>query len=455
MTAFAGITALLLVSIFLPIFDQYTECPLYIHYESPAFWACFIGFILVTGVLAGTWPAMVLSSFRPVAVLKGRMANVLSTILARKVLVVFQFSIAIVLIVSTVIVVRQLDYGRNRQVGYDRDRLLNISINSDNFLNHCDVFRSELLSSGAAAAVTETYSPLTENWGMTIDLKFQGSENLPPTRVNRYCESGGLVATTGMHLSTGRDIDLRRYPTDVNACLLNEAAVTAMQFKDPVGQVIKDGKDTLHVVGVVANYIQESPFSHIQPMLIRGMRPGSWMGTIVVRLNGHHPINQDLAEAEKLFRQFEKAYPFEYSFVDEDYAHKFHLEQDAGTIAALFAGLTIFISCLGLFGLAAYTAQGRIKEIGIRKVLGASIANISVLLSRDFVRLVALAILVAIPVSWVVMSSWLDNYEYHIPMTWDIFALSGAAAIFIALATVSYQTIKAALTNPVKNLRTE
>jgi ABC-type antimicrobial peptide transport system permease subunit len=178
------------------------------------------------------------------------------------------------------------------------------------------------------------------------------------------------------------------------------------------------------------------------------------MNNIIVRLNGHHPIQQDLAETEKLFRQFEKAYPFQYSFVDEDYGHKFRIEQNAGTLATLFTGLIIFVSCLGLFGLAAYTAQARVREIGIRKVLGATVTSISLLLSREFMRLVAIAILVAIPISWGVMANWLDNYEYHISISWDIFALSGATALLIALATVSYQTIKAAVANPVENLRT-
>jgi putative ABC transport system permease protein len=177
------------------------------------------------------------------------------------------------------------------------------------------------------------------------------------------------------------------------------------------------------------------------------------MGVMLIRLNGRRPLQQDLATAEKVFRKYNPLYPFEYSFVEEDYASKFQFEQFIGRLSALFAGLVIFISCLGLFGLAAFTARARIKEIGIRKVLGASVTSISLLLSKDFIRLIILSILVAVPVAWLLMDNWLTAYDYRISITWDIFALAGAGAILIALATVSYQAIKAALANPVKNLR--
>ena len=451
--ALAGIIALLLVQLTLPAYDNFVQLPLHLDYRDPGFWALFAGFILLTGILAGSYPAFVLSSFRPVAVLKGQITNLRSARLPRKVLVVFQFTIAITLIISTLIVLRQIEYGQARQIGYDRDHLVNISISSDNLRNHADIVRNELLSSGAAVAATEAYSPLTNNWGMTIDLRFQGSENIPQDRVNRCYEGGGLVATAGMHLAQGRDIDPIHYPTDSSACLINEAALAYMKFQDPIGQVIRDGDYTLHVVGVIKNYIQESPYQPIRPMIIEG--PARiWMGVILVRLNGHHPIAQDLAITEKIVRKFEPLYPFRYSFVDDDYARKFNVEQFIGRLAAIFTGLVIFISCLGLFGLAAYTARARIKEIGIRKVLGASATNISLLLSKDFVRLIALSILVAIPVAWLAMDNWLSSYDYHISITWDIFALAGAGALLIALATVSYQAIKAALANPVNNLRT-
>ncbi|HUB61004.1 MAG TPA: ABC transporter permease [Puia sp.] len=448
----AGATALLLVQFTLPAFARLTQTPLQIDYHDPRFWLTFIGFIFVTGILAGSYPAFVLSSFQPVSVLKGRIDNLLSTALARKALVVFQFSTAIVLIISTIIVTRQIEYARTRQTGYNRDHLINMMYFNDSERKQSDLIRNELLASGAATSVTKAYGPLTDNWGSTIDLKYAGRDPSVKMQVNRYAEDGGLVKTAGMQLVRGRDIDPVNYPTDSTACLINESAAAAMNFKDPIGQLITEDQVTYHVVGVIKNFIQESPYHSIRPMIIEGA--GHYMGVLLIRLNGRRPIQEDLATAEKIFHKYVQLYPFEYSFVEEDYATKFQAEQFVGRLSALFAGLVIFISCLGLFGLAAYTAHARIKEIGIRKVLGASAANVTLLLSKDFIKLIALSILVAIPVAWLLMDNWLGAYDYRISITWDIFALSGAGALLIAFATVSYQAIKAALANPVNNLRT-
>jgi putative ABC transport system permease protein len=453
MAVFGGLIALLLVQLALPAFNRFTQSPLRLDYHDPRFWLSVIGFIAITGILAGSYPAFILSSFKPVSVLKGRIDNLLSTAIARKALVVFQFSTAIVLIISTIIVTRQIEYARTRQTGYNRDHLINIMYFSDSERKQSDLIRNELLSSGAATSVTKAYGPLTDNWGSSMDLKYAGKDPSVKIQVNRYAEDGGLVNTAGMQLVRGRDIDPANYPTDSTACLINESAVAAMNFKDPIGQLITEDQITYHVVGVIKNYIQESPYHSIRPMIIEGA--GHFMGVMLIRLNGRRPLQEDLATAEKVFRKYIPLYPFEYSFVEEDYAAKFQFEQFIGRLSALFAGLVIFISCLGLFGLAAYTAHAQIKEIGIRKVLGATVTDISLLLSRDFIRLIALSIVVAVPIAWLLMDNWLSVYDYRIPITWDIFALAGAGALLIALGTVSYQAIKAALTNPVKTLRTE
>jgi hypothetical protein len=450
---FAGLAALFLVQLALPAFDRFTETPLQLDYSDPRFWLAFIGFIGITGILAGSYPAFVLSSFKPVSVLKGRVNNLLSAINARKALVVFQFSTAIVLIISTIIITRQIEYARTRQTGYNRDHLINMMYFSDSERKQSDLIRNELLSSGAATSVTKAYGPLTDNWGSSMDLKYAGKDPSVKIQVNRYAEDGGLVKTAGIQLVRGRDIDPANYPTDSTACLINESAVAAMNFKDPIGQLISEDQITYHVVGVIKNYIQESPYHSIRPMIIEGA--GHYMGVMLIRLNGRRPLQQDLATAEKIFRKYIPLYPFEYSFVEEDYATKFQFEQFIGRLSALFAGLVIFISCLGLFGLAAFTAHARIKEIGIRKVLGASVTSISLLLSKDFIRLIILSILVAVPISWLLMDNWLTAYDYRISITWDIFAVAGVGVLLIALATVSYQAIKAALTNPVKTLKTE
>ncbi len=447
----AGITAILLVQLVLPAFDSFVETPLHLDYQEPRFWFAFVGFILVTGTLAGSYPAFVLSSFKPVSVLKGRMDNLISTINARKALVVFQFSIAIALIISTLIVTRQIDYARTRQSGYNRDHLINSFFLNERERETADLIRNELLASGVATSVTKAFSPLTDNWSSILNPKFAGSDPSVKMQFNRYAEDGGLIKTAGMHLAEGRDIDLKNYPTNSTACLINEAALAAMRFKSPIGQLITENGVTYHVVGVIKNYIQESPYQSVKPMIIEG--PKANMGAILIRLNGNRSINEDLALTERIFKKYNKLYPFEYSFVDADYAIKFQAEQFVGRIVALFSGLIIFISCLGLFGLAAYTARARIKEIGIRKLLGASVSQIGVLLSKDFIKLIVLSILVAIPIAWLTMDRWLSGYDYRISITWDIFALAGAGALLLAIATVSYQAIKAATTNPINNLR--
>jgi len=448
----AGVAALLLVRLTLPAFNRFTQTPLELDYRDPQFWLAFTGFALLTGILAGSYPAFVLSSFKPVSVLKGRIDNLLSTLTARKALVIFQFSTAIALIISTLIITRQVEYARTRQTGYNRDHLINVFFYNNREREAADQIRNELLSSGAATAVTKGLSPLTDNWASVLDLKYAGKDPSLKMQVNQYAEDGNLVQTAGMQLLMGRDIDPIRFPTDSTACLINESALAAMKFKDPIGQAITENQVTYHVVGVIKNYIQESPYQSIRPMIVEGPRHNT--GVILIRLNGRRPINQDLAETEKIFKKFVPLYPFEYSFVEADFAAKFQTEQFVGRLATLFAGLVIFISCLGLFGLAAYTAHSRVKEIGIRKVLGASVTNVSLLLSQDFIKLIALSILVAIPIAWLTMENWLSGYDYRIRISWDIFALAGAGALLIALATVSYQAIKAALANPVKNLRT-
>jgi putative ABC transport system permease protein len=257
-----------------------------------------------------------------------------------------------------------------------------------------------------------------------------------------------------MKLIEGRDIDLTAYPSDSTACILNETAVKAMGFKHPIGQVVTNGDTKFMVVGVVKDFIMEDPFQPIRPIVIEGPKY-QWFNIIHIKLNPANSTHDNIEKVKKIFTQFNPDYPFEYKFVDEEYAQKFSDETTTATLAGLFAGLTIFISCLGLFGLAAYMAENRIKEIGVRKVLGASILGITTMLSIDFLWLVLISILIAAPIAWYSMDKWLGNYKYRMHMSLWIFVLAGLAAIVISLATVSYQAIKAALANPIKSLRTE
>jgi ABC-type antimicrobial peptide transport system permease subunit len=318
---------------------------------------------------------------------------------------------------------------------------------------HFGLIKNELISSGAATAVSKVQAPLTQNWSSGIGLNWEGKDPSQVIQINRYTEESDLIKTAGMELITGRDIDIKNYPSDSTACLINESALNLMKFKTPIGQIITDYAQKWHVVGVIKDFIQESPYQHIKPMIIRG--PKEWMGVILVRLNSRFATAKNLPAMEKIFKKYNPAYPFEYTFTDEEYATKFADEQLTKKLAALFAWLTIFISCLGLFGLAAYMAESRTKEIGIRKTLGASVTNITTMLSLNFMKLVATAITIASPVAWWAMNSWLKNYDYRIRIHWWVFALAGSLSLLIALITVSYESIKAAIANPVKSLRNE
>jgi ABC-type antimicrobial peptide transport system permease subunit len=294
---------------------------------------------------------------------------------------------------------------------------------------------------------------MTQNWSSGSHLEWEGKDPNARISINRFSEDGGLVKAAGLQLVQGRDIDLEQFPTDSTACLINQTALKSMGFTSAIGQIIEDYPGKWHVVGVIKDFLQESPYDPIRPLIIKG--PRASMGVLQLRLSNNRSITQNLDEAQKIFHQYNPAYPFEYYFTDEAYAVKFNSEKLTARLAALFGGLTILIACLGLFGLAAYMAESRIKEIGVRKVLGASVAHIAALLSKEFVQLVLAALIIATPVAWWVMNKWLQGYQYRVDISPLVFLTAGVLAIVIALLTVGYQAVKAALASPVKNLRTE
>src|SRR5579862_683788 len=450
----SGAIGLVLVQLALSSFNLLVKKDLFIDYASPAFWASFMGFILLTGVLAGSYPAFFLSSFRPASVLKGTIKKINALVTPRKVLVVLQFTFAIILIVSTMIIRQQVKYAEDRKTGYDKENIISTFITGDINKNYAPI-KDELLSSGTAVSVCKTSAPLTEGWS-DGGASWKGQDPNDRSDFNFYNTDGGLVKTAGLQLVKGRDIDIQKYPSDSTAVLINEAAEKKMGFKEPIGQMIDQGQwdTTWHVIGVIKDFILQSPYAAINPMIIQGPH-ASWLNLLQIRLNGARSTGQNIATIEKIFKKYNPEYPFEYRFVDEEYGKKFEDEQSRGTLTALFAGLTIFISCLGLFGLAAYMAENRRKEIGVRKVLGASIYGITALLSKDFMMLVLIAFFVASPVSWLVMDKWLGNFPYRVDISLWIFLVAGIAAAVVALLSVSFQAIKAARANPVRSLRSE
>jgi len=448
----AALLAIGIVQLSLPAFNRLTDKQLFIPYGNAWFWLSGLVFIFFTGLIAGSYPAFYLSGFNPVRILKGTFKAGNALVTPRKVLVVAQFTFAIVLIIATLIVDRQIRYAQERENGYNKANLAYVFMEGDVKKNYT-LIKNELLSSGTALSVSKTSSPLTDGWSDSWGFEWVGKDINAKIDFDRFASDGNLVKTAGMQIVAGRDIDLANYPTDSTACLLNESSVKIMGFKQPLGQIIKDNDINWHVIGVIKDFILQSPYEPMKPMVIEG--PKSWLSVIHIKFNPQTATSQSLAAAEKIFKKYNPQYPFEYRFVDEEYAKKFSDEQRTATLATLFAGLTIFISCLGLFGLATYMAENRIKEIGIRKVLGAGIAGITTLISKDFLKLVIIAILVASPVAWWAMHVWLRTFNYHISISWEVFVLSGLLAIVIALLTVSYQAIKAALANPVKSLRSE
>jgi ABC-type antimicrobial peptide transport system permease subunit len=315
------------------------------------------------------------------------------------------------------------------------------------------LIKEELLAAGIATSVTKTGGPITESWSNTWGMNWKGKNGNDKTIVQRFIADDAIVKTTGLELISGRDFDLIQFPTDSTAAIINEAAVQLMNFEEPIGQIIKDNGIEWHVVGIVKDFVLKSPFQKIEPMVIEGAK--AWFNFIHIKFNQDANTKESLAKTEAIFRKYNPGYPFNYKFVDQEYAKKFDDQKRTGQLVSLFALLTIFISCLGLFGLASYMAESRIKEIGIRKVLGATISNITTLLSKDFLKLVLIAIVFSIPISWYFMSKWLEDFAYRITISWWIFALAGISAMIIALFTVGYQAIKAARENPVKSLRSE
>ena len=451
-SAIAAIFSILLVLLVLPAFNDLVGHELELDFTSMWFWISALAIVLFTGLLAGSYPALYLSAFKPSAVLKGTFHKADTLITPRKVLVVVQFSVAIILITSTLIISQQLDKVQNRQLGYSKDNLIYIFLEGDIDKNY-ELIKKELLKSGAASSITKTSSPITESWSNTWGFEWSGKNENDKTIVLRLIADDVVAETMGLELLSGRDLNLQEFPTDSTAVLLNESAVSLMGFNEPLGQIIKDNGIEWHVVGVVKDFVFNSPFQKIEPLVIEGAK--GWFNVMHMKLNEANSTSENLAIVENIYKKYNPEYPFDFEFVDGEYAEKFSDQQRTGKLATLFTLLTILISCLGLFGLASYMAENRIKEVGIRKVLGASVTTIVTLLSKDFLKLVAISILIAIPIAWYYMSNWLEEFDFRISISVWVFAIAGGLTLVIALVTVSFQAIKAARANPVKSLRSE
>ena len=448
----AFILAMGWVLLSLHFFNRLADKDMHLPWAEPLFWLLLLGFTILTGLISGSYPAFYLSGFRPIKVLKGPFKAGRHASLARKILVVIQFTVSVSMIIGTVLVLRQVRYAQSRPVGYTREGLIYLHMNTPDIFGHYDALRNDLLKTGAVEDMAESSSPVTGVWSNQIGFEWKGKD---PNSVPLF----GIAAVThdygrtmGWQILQGRDYS-RSFPTDSGDFILNESAVRLTGLQHPVGEVIRWNDKDHKITGIVKDMVMESPYTPVKPMIF--FLDYGWTQIITVRLNPSWTTSAALAAIAPVFSKYNPGSPFEYKFVEEDYETKFSDEQRIGHLATLFAILAIFISCLGLFGLASFVVEQRIREIGVRKVLGASLFHLWQLLSTDFVILVIISCGIAIPIAWYYLHGWLQQYEYRTPLSWWIFAASSLGALLITLLTVSYQAIRAALMNPVNSLRTE
>lgn len=439
-----------------PFFNRLADKHIAIPVNSPLFWLCGLGFTLLTGLVAGSYPALYLSSFRPVAVLKGTFQASNGVALSRRVLVVIQFTVSIVLIIGTLVVYQQIQHAKNRPIGYSRNGLISLLLNVPHYEQHRETVRNELIKSGAVLDVGESESPLTEVRSTNGGFDWAGKDPTLQVNFGTIGISHEFGKTVGWQFKQGRDF-VRQLASDSLGLVLNESAVAFTGLRDVLGQTITWSGNgfsvRFHVIGVIKDMVMDSPYEQTKPsVFFISQQPGKFL---TMRLNPERSPQASLATIGDVLKAHLPEAPFNYTFVDQEYGQKFRSEERIGQLATLFSGLAIFISCLGLFGLASFIAEQRTKELGIRKVLGASVYTLWQLLSKDFVGLVLLAFLIATPVAYFSLNNWLQQYPYHTEISWWIFVVTGAGAFLITLLTVSYQSIKAALTNPVKSLRSE
>jgi hypothetical protein len=452
MALVAFLLSLLLVWLSLPFFNLIAAKKIQLPVNNLYFWGLTLAFVVVTGLVAGSYPALYLSSFQPVKVLKGQFKTGRSAALPRQILVVLQFTVSVVLIIATIVVYRQIRWAQNRPVGYSRDGLLYIETSTTDLHDHFAAFRGDLLHSGLFTEISESTSPTTAIWNNRGNVSWEGKDPSMNVDFGSIGVTTGFGRTVGWQFIEGRDF-AGEFHTDSSGVVLNEAAVKYMGLKDPIGKRIKAGRFDLTVMGVVKDMVMGSPYEPAkQTLFMLGSGPFDYVD---IRIHPQANAHEAMRVLESACKTYSPAVPFSCNFANDEYARKFANEERIGRLAAIFAGLAIFISCLGLFGMASFMAGQRVREIGVRKVLGASVTQIWALLSKDFVLLVVISLLIAVPLGHYLMSNWLMHYPYRSTLPWYIFAAAAAGALLITLLTISWQGIRAAKKNPVQALRSE
>ena len=446
------LVAFTLIEISLPYFNNLLNIQLVINYQDWKFWSTLLGLTIITGFIAGSYPAFYLSSFEPVKVLKGFAAIGGSSLSVRRVLVVFQFVFAACLIVCTGVIYQQLNFIKNKPIGYDRNGLIEIPVQGNlKGKEKLDLVKDQLLKSGAATSVTYFSHSLNQFGDATFDFSWPGKNPKELILFNYRGTGYDFTETTGAKIIAGREFSSRFVDT-VNV-LVNETAVKIMGLKQPVGTIIKWDDTPVTIVGVMKDFVMESPYQKVNPLVM--YNPTSNYNYIIARLNPDQNLSSSVSTIDNIIKKFNPDFPVDHRFVNDDFESKLQNEKLLGTLSNWFGGFAVFISCLGLLGLALFMAEQRKKEISIRKVLGASTANILTLLNKDFIKLVAIANLIAFPLAYIIISHWLSAYSFRVAISVLPFAIAVGLSFLIAILTVSIQSVKEAKSNPVDALKYE
>ena len=453
LTVSSAIMAIVLVEAFLPLFNSLLGIKMGISYSNPDIWIGVIGIVVVTGLIAGSYPALYLSSFNPLQILRKRNTRKgMMFISFRQVLVIVQFAFAVILMIATTVIYKQIQFIKDRPTGYEVNDLIEIPQDGE-LVSKFELLKARLLKSDAVSAVCQLSGSMSVSSSNFWGLEWPGSNEADRHMVfNQLATTYDFVKTTGVTILEGRDFS-KQFPSDTAALMLSLSAVKRMNLTHPLGQIVKYQGQNCTVVGVFKDFVWGSPFRTGAPMVVGFNK--DWSGNINIRLNHARPASANIAAIEKIIKEINPAYPVEFGYVDQLYAEKLKSQKILGLLSNIFGGLAIFISCLGLFGLAAFSAEQRTKEIGVRKVLGASVSSLMRLLSFSFIKMVLIAIAIAVPVASYVMDNWLKRFEFHTSVSWIMIVVAAAGTIGIALLTVSFQTYRAAKANPVDALKYE
>ncbi|WP_316844546.1 ABC transporter permease [Pedobacter psychrodurus] len=453
LTFIAVVFSIAILELFLPTFNNLLNIKLNISYFNSASWGGILGIVIATGLIAGSYPAFYLSSFNPIQTLKRKIKSKgFFSISLRQVLVVGQFCFAIILIISTLVIYKQIQYIKNRPVGFDVNALVEMPQDGE-LKTKYELLRAQLLKSGAVTSMFQSSVSLSHRGRNFSGIEWEGMLKATNNQLfNQVITTHDFIKTNGIKLTSGRDFS-ENFASDTSAVMASASAVKFFGYKNPVGKTVTINDDKFNIIGVFDDYVWDSPYKSNNPMIIFFDKRQT--GNITMRLNENNSLQSNMETISRITKALNPAYPLEISFLNNVYAEKYNAEKTLGILSNLFGGLAIFVSCLGLFGLVAYSAEQRTKEFGVRKVLGASLFNLMQLLSLSFVKMIVVSIVIAIPLSYLLMNKWLMKFEFHTEISWWIMPLAGFGTLMMALITVSFQAYKTAHANPVDALKYE